>query len=62
MEMHSKKWVDGVNKVDALDVSSLQGCANLAHPTWTNRHTQNGFIARRLDKIYLLEKGSLDKS
>ncbi|MCO5562050.1 hypothetical protein L7F22_015676 [Adiantum nelumboides] len=57
-ELQSNEWIAWKNKFDAVDVASLQGCDALAYPTWTNRHLKSGFVARRLDKIYLSNKGS----
>ncbi|MCO5611804.1 hypothetical protein L7F22_066063 [Adiantum nelumboides] len=57
-ELQSNEWIAWKNKFDAVDVASLQGCDALAYPTWTNRHLKSGFVARRLDRIYLSDKGS----
>ncbi|MCO5601918.1 hypothetical protein L7F22_056044 [Adiantum nelumboides] len=57
-ELQSNEWIAWKNKFDAVDVVSLQGCDALAYPTWTNRHMKSGFVARRLDRIYLSDKGS----
>ncbi|MCO5585957.1 hypothetical protein L7F22_039892 [Adiantum nelumboides] len=57
-ELQSNEWIASKNKFDAVDVASLQGCDALAYPTWTNRHLKSGFVARRLDRTYLSDKGS----
>ncbi|MCO5572642.1 hypothetical protein L7F22_026400 [Adiantum nelumboides] len=57
-ELQSNEWIAWKNKFDVVDVASLQGCDALAYPTWTNRHLKSGFVARRLDRIYLSDKGS----
>ncbi|MCO5590485.1 hypothetical protein L7F22_044455 [Adiantum nelumboides] len=57
-ELQSEECTDWKKKFDVVDAGSLQGCEALLQPTWTNRHMQSGFVARRLDRFYLFDQGS----
>ncbi|MCO5550554.1 hypothetical protein L7F22_004041 [Adiantum nelumboides] len=52
-EMQSNEWNAWVEKFEAMDAAALRGCDALNCTTWSNRHVSNGYIAKRLDKIYL---------
>lgn len=56
-ELSSPEWKDWIKTWDAVDVSSMRGCSDLSFPTWTNRHVHSNFIAKRLDRFYLSDKG-----
>lgn len=60
-ELLSPEWVEWSMKFDTVYMGTLQGCKELNQPTWTNRHVQSGFVARRLDRVYLSGKGFLDQ-
>ncbi|MCO5584752.1 hypothetical protein L7F22_038684 [Adiantum nelumboides] len=57
-EMQSNEWNAWVEKFEAMDAVALRGCDALNCTTWSNRHVSNGYIAKRLDRIYLSDKAS----
>ncbi|MCO5576650.1 hypothetical protein L7F22_030465 [Adiantum nelumboides] len=57
-EMQSNEWNAWVEKFEAMDAAALRGCDALNCTTWSNRHVSNGYIAKRLDRIYLSDKAS----
>lgn len=57
-ETNSIEWLNWTKKYDARDASELKGCEDLINPTWTNRHTVSGFIAKRLDRFFLSEQAA----
>ena len=57
-EMALEEWKEWAVKHDIIDMSDVAGCESMNNPTWTNRHYQGNFLAKRLDRVYFLEQGS----
>lgn len=57
-EFDLAEWKCWVETHDALDASEVGGCKDLSMPTWSNRHQQGNYLARRLDRVYFSDKGT----
>ena len=57
-ELESSEWTAWSNKHKILDMCRMQGCGDLSLPTWTNKHLQHSFIAKRLDRLYCSDQGN----
>lgn len=52
-EIEGVEWRVWVNKHEAKDISECKGCEDLQNPTWNNRHTTTGYVARRLARFFI---------